>query len=639
MTMLAKMRRHMNWLKWSLGIVVLAFIIFYIPDFLRDDAAAMAADVIATVEGENITATEFRRTYTAQVDAYRATYGATMSEDLLKQLGIEQQIVQQMVDERAALTEADRLGIAVSDEEIRQRIMSFPALQENGVFIGEVRYVQLLRSQRPPTTPSEFESAIRRQMTIDKLRASLTDWLSIPDKDVDAEYRRRNDKVKVALVSFTADAFKGQVSPTDADASTYFEAHKDDFKIPEKRKIRFVLIDVDAIRESLTIPAADVEKAYNDSLTQYQTPEQIRASHILLKTEGKDDTTVKAAAEKILVEARAPNADFAELAKKYSEDTSKDQGGDLDYFGRGQMVPEFDEPSFTLPIGQVSDLIKTQYGYHIIKVTDKKAASTRPLDEVRDQVTEQLTYERATQQAGDLSQKLASQVTKPEDLDKIAKENNLTVQESGFFARDEAVVPLGPAPEAASKAFDMKDGEAAGPIRTPRGFVFQSLLTRQDPYVPKIDEVKDRVKEAVVTEKAKELSKQKALEIGATLKAGGDFEKTAAAAGLQAQTSDLIVRGTALPEIGVAPAVEDAAFKMAVNDVSDPLTTEQGSAVIKVLEKQEIPAEQLGLARDKFREELLADRKNRFFSAYMAKAKLKMKINVNQENLRRTVGT
>ncbi|MCC7418113.1 MAG: peptidyl-prolyl cis-trans isomerase [Acidobacteria bacterium] len=631
----------MNWLKWSLGIVVLAFIIFYIPDFLRDEAAdAASGDVVASVEGTNITGTELRRIYSAQLEAYRTTYGASMSEELLRQLGIEQQIVQQMVDERAALAEAGRLGVRVSDAEVRQRIMSYPAFLENGVFIGEARYVQLLRAQRPPTSPAEFESAIRQQLTLDKLRASLTDWLSMPDSEVDQEYRRRNDKVKVALVAFTAEAFKNQVAPTDAEISVYFDAHKDDFKIPEKRKIRYALIDVDQLRKAITIPPADVERAYNENIDQYKTPEQVRASHILLKTDGKDDAAVKAEAEKILAEAKAPNADFAALARKYSEDEgSKANGGDLDYFSQGQMVPEFDQAAFSMQPGQISGLVKTQFGYHIIKVTDRKAGSTRPLDEVRPQIVDQLSYERATTQAAELSQKLASQVSKPEDLDTIAKANNLTVQESNFFARDEAIVPLGPAPEAASRAFDLKEGEAAGPLRTPRGFVFEALVSKQDPYVPPLAEVKEKVRETVATEQAKALSKARAAEIGAKLKAGADFEKTAAAAGLQAATSDLIVRGTPLPEIGVAPEVEEAAFSMAVGAVSDPIATGQGSVVVKVLEKQEIAPDQLALSRDRFRDELLTDRKNRFFAAYMAKAKQKMKISINQDAVQRVMGT
>src|SRR2546422_4172665 len=162
MTMLDRMRRHRNWLKWSLALVCLAFVIFYIPDFLRSSGAdAASSDMIARVEGHDITAGEFRRTYQAQLQAYRSAYGANMSEQLLKQLGVDQQILQQMVDERAALAEADRLGISVNDEEVRQRIFALPAFQQNGAFIGDQRYRQLLRMQNPPMTPPEFEDGLR----------------------------------------------------------------------------------------------------------------------------------------------------------------------------------------------------------------------------------------------------------------------------------------------------------------------------------------------------------------------------------------------------------------------------------------------------------------------------------------------
>src|SRR2546428_13404068 len=162
MTMLDRMRRHRNWLKWSLALVCLAFVIFYIPDFLRGSGAdAAAGDTIARVEGHEITAGEFRRTYQAQLQAYRNAYGANMNEQLLKQLGIEQQILQQMVDERAALSEAERLGITASDEEVRQRIVTTPAFQENGAFIGEQRYQPLLRLRRPPPAAAEFRTAGR----------------------------------------------------------------------------------------------------------------------------------------------------------------------------------------------------------------------------------------------------------------------------------------------------------------------------------------------------------------------------------------------------------------------------------------------------------------------------------------------
>jgi peptidyl-prolyl cis-trans isomerase D len=636
MTMLNRMRRHMSWLKWSLGIVVLAFIIFYIPDFLRGSGAdAASGETIARVEGQDITANEFRRTYQAQLQAYRSAYGGQMSEQLLKQLGVEQQILQQMVDERAQLVEARRVGISVTDPEVRERILSIPAFQENGTFIGEQRYQQLLRMQRPPMTGAEFEDNVRRQLTVQKLRSSVTDWMSVTDRNLEQEYRRRNDKVKLAVVSLTADSFRTQVAVSEGDIAGYFADHKDEFKIPEKRKIRYLLIDIDALRAKVVVPASEIERTYNNNLEQYSTPEQVRASHILLKTEGKDDAAVKAKAEDLLKQARA-GADFAELAKKYSEDeASQKNGGDLDYFGRGRMVAEFDQAAFALEPGRISDLVKTQYGYHIIKVVDKKAATTRPLADVRPQIQDQLAYERAQAQASDLAQALEKEITKPSDLDRVAKEKGLTVQESGFFARDEPILGLGQSPEAASRAFEMKQGEVAGPLRASRGFIFETMVAKQDPYVPKLDEVKERVREEVIKRKARDLSQQRAADLAVKLKNAPDFEKAAKASGLEAKTTELITRDSPIPDLGVAKAVEDAAFKLPVGGVSGPIATDNGTAIVKVLDKQEVTSPDWTNAKDRFREEVLTDWRNRFFGAYMVKAKQKMKIEVNRESLQR----
>ena len=237
----------------------LAFVIFYIPDFLRGSTGADAAsgDTVAMVEGHEITADEFRRTYQAQLQAYRIAYGGNMNEQLLKQLGIEQQILQQMVDERAALAEADRLGIKVSDEEVRQRIFAIPAFQENGAFIGEQRYQQLLRVAAAADDRRRVRGQRPPLADVDKLRASLTDWLSVSDKELEQEYRRRNDKVKLAVVELHGRQRSARQVDGDRrrrrDATS--TAHKDDFKIPEKRKVRYLLIDIDALRAKVTVAA------------------------------------------------------------------------------------------------------------------------------------------------------------------------------------------------------------------------------------------------------------------------------------------------------------------------------------------------------------------------------------------------
>jgi peptidyl-prolyl cis-trans isomerase D len=639
MTMLDRMRRHRNWLNWSLVLVCLAFIIFYIPDFLRGSSGPEASgDTVAVVEGHEIKADEFRRTYQAQLQSYRSAYGGNMSDALLKQLGVEQQIMSQMVDERASLAEAERLGIVVGDEEVRQRILEIPAFQENGQFFGQQRYQQLLASQRPPLTTSEFEDNVRRSLMIDKLRSALTDWMSVTDKELEQEYRRKNDKVKLSVVSVGVDSLLGQVTASDGEVSSYFDGHKDDFKVPEKRKIKYLLVDIDAIRAKVNVTSADAERWYNENIEQYTTPEQVRASHILLKTDGKDDAVVKAKAEDLLKQIKA-GADFATLAKKYSEDEgTAPNGGDLNYFGRGRMVPEFDTAVFALEPGQISDLVKTQYGYHIIKLVEKKPGLTKPFADVKQQITDQLAMQKAQDQASDLAASMTKQITKPADLDTVAKAQGLQVQESGFFSRDEPVLGLGASPEASARAFSLADGQVSEAVRTAKGFVFETVTGKQAPYVPKLDDVKEKVREEVVKNKAREVAKQRAAEIAAKLKAAPDFEKAAKAAGVEAKSTELLTRDAQIPGLGSAPAVLDAAFKLPQGAVSDAIPTDNGTAIIKVLEKQETSAAELEHSKDSFRQELLSDRRGRFFAAYMQKAKAKMKIDVNRESIKKVVG-
>src|SRR3954465_11883006 len=198
MTMLDRMRRHRGWLKWSLAIVVVSFVLLYIPSFMKDGAQGAANNaVVADVDGREITAAQFRRIYQAQMQQYRQSYGANIDEKLLKQLGIDQRIVQQMIQEEASLAEAKRLGIKASDAEVRERILALPAFQENGQFIGDQRYRQLLRMQTPPIRPDEFEDQVRRSIVSEKLQAALTGWMTVADKDVESEFKKRNEKAKL----------------------------------------------------------------------------------------------------------------------------------------------------------------------------------------------------------------------------------------------------------------------------------------------------------------------------------------------------------------------------------------------------------------------------------------------------------
>ena len=639
MTMLDRMRRHKGWLKWSLALVVLAFIVFYIPSFLNDPTAvgagAAPTEVIAEVEGRSVTAGQFQQRYNSQIQAYRSAYGAGLSDQLLRQLGIEQQILQQMVDEQAALVEAERHGIRVSDEELAQQIFAIPGLQENGRFVGEQRYEQILRSQIPPMTKATFEETLRRSLMIDKLRAALTDWMTVSNADVEREFRQRNEKAKLQVVALTADAFRSQVNVSDADVSSYFDAHKAEYRVGEQRKVRMLLLDRDQAFARTGVTPTEVQSYYNGNITQYQTPEQVRASHILLNTAGKDEAAVRKQAEDILQQVKA-GADFAELAKKYSEDEgSKPNGGDLDYFSRGRMVPEFEAAAFALEVGQVSDIVKSQFGFHIIKVVDKKPAVTRSLDEVRPQIEEQLKRQRADQQIATRSTELAAGITNTADLDRVARENGLMVTESEFFGRDDPVPGLGPAPQVAAAAFMLTGDAVNGPITTPRGPVFIALAGTRDPYVPTLDQVKDRVREDVIRTRATELSRQRASQIAAALRSASNFAAAAKAQGFEAKDTELIARGAPLPDVGVSAAVDKVAFSLPVGGVSEPITTNDATVIVRVAERDEVTPDELQNGRETFRDELLSERRGRFFSSYMAKAKERMRIEIRDDVVRR----
>ena len=196
---------------------------------------------------------------------------------------------------------------------------------------------------------AEFEKSLRRALQIEKLRNALTGWMSVSDADVAAEYRKRNEKVKLDVVPVTAEAFKSQVTVTDAELAAAFDKQKEKYRIGEKRKIKYTMLNVDQVRQTITVPETEIEAFYKTNLSQYQSPSQVRASHILFKLEGKDEKAVQAKAEEVLKLAKAPGADFAALAKQYSEDESNNQnGGDLDYFGRGRMVAEFETAAFAM---------------------------------------------------------------------------------------------------------------------------------------------------------------------------------------------------------------------------------------------------------------------------------------------------
>ena len=357
-----------------------------------------------------------------------------------------------------------------------------------------------------------------------------------------------------------------------------------------------------------------------------------------MKTEGKDEAAVRKQAEEVLKEVKS-GGDFAALAKKYSEDEgSKANGGDLDYFGRGRMVPEFENVAFTLAPGQVSDLVKSQFGFHIIKVIDKRPGSTR------------LRWTRCGRRS-----RTSSRCNKPISESPIRPRSSPAASRTwpiwspsrgsssswcrnrAIFQRGDPVPGLGAAPQVASTAFTLQGTAASAPLGTARGPVFIAVSERKDPYVPMLDEVKERVREDLIKSKATEASRQRASAIAAALKSSKDFAAAAKAQGLEAKDTELVPRGAALPDIGVSPEVDRVAFTLPAGSVSDPIQTTDGTVIVRVVERDDVTPDELRQGQEAFRAELLNERRSRFFAAYMGKAKEKMKVEVKNDVLRRVL--
>ena len=636
MTMLDRMRRHRGWLKWLLGIVAVSMAAFFVP---WQDRQPQLNDAVARVDGTPITTGEFRRLLNQRLQMFQQQGGGSLPPETLRQLGFDRQILNQLVDQRAIEAEAHRRGITVTDTEVREAIRNMPGFQENGQFVGYDRYRAVLRAQRPPFREEDFESLVRSELLAEKLQDAVTGWITVSEAEVDAEYRKRNEKVKLDVVSFQADQFRAGITATDADAQALFTKDPSRFKFGERRKVRYLLVDTQALRAGITPTAQQIEAYYNENLQQqFSNPEQVHALHILLKTQDQDAAAVRKRAEAVLKEARG-GADFATLARKHSEDEgSKGSGGDLNFFGRGSMVKPFEDAAFSMEPGQISDLVQTDYGFHIIKVLEKRPAGQRPLAEVRDQIAEQLKWQLAQSRAQELSTTLASRIQAPGDLDAAARENSLTVKETGFFQRGDVIPEFGPTSQVATEAFELKEGAVSGAVRTGQAFVFLTVTGREDARVPKFEEVKEKVRAEVVTEKALAAARAKAAEVAAAVKAGTPLAAAAKAAGKEVRTTELVARASVIADVGVSAAVDAVAFSLPVGAASDVIATDNGAAVVKVVERTAVNDTELSAARDSLRRELLAQRRSRFFASYMNKAKETLTITTYPEALARASG-
>jgi peptidyl-prolyl cis-trans isomerase D len=551
------------------------------------------------------------------------------------------QIVDQLVFSHLLEIEARRLGVRVTDEERAERIRLYlPTAFEGDRFVGMERYSTEVE-MRLGMSVAEFEEAVSQSLLEEKFRRLVTDGITVTPKEIEEEFVRQNEKVKIDYAVLKPEELQAQVNVPDAELASYFEKNKSRYTVPERRAARYTLLDMGELRQGVQVSDAELRAYYNEHIERYRVRNRVHVSHILFKTIGRTDAEVeeiRTKATDVLNKARR-GAKFEDLARQYSEDTTKDAGGDLGWILEGQTVPEFEKAAFSLPKGAISDLVKTQYGFHILKVIDRETARTKTLDEVRGEIQPVLAAEKAERLANEQASKLSAAVLQSSrrPIEELAREFNLRVRELPLISAGDPAGELGAAPEFTDALFRAQPNQLSGPVRTDRGYVVFTVRETQATHPGTLAEVRARVTDDFRRDRAVELARTRAEELARRAE-GANFASVAKSMGLEMRTSELFARTASVPEIGAARQIPTA-FTLAVGSVSKPVFLGARWVVFRVAAHEQAKPEEMVAQSKTIQITLLNQKKQLAYDAFRTALEKRMqsegKLQFNEQNLRR----
>jgi peptidyl-prolyl cis-trans isomerase D len=628
-------------------LICAAMAITLIPGGLGSDLTGTPGKgIVAKVSGEDITVEQVREAARQMLQQQGAQLGPNAAVLLPF---FAQRAADQLIDRQALLTEAQHLGLKSTTEEVKDELQHgryamvfFPG----GTFIGEAEYKNLL--QQHNLTPAMFEDNVAKDILIGKLQALIAGSASVSDAATHQEFAKQNTKVKFDYAVLKQDDIKKGLHPTTEELKAFYDSHQKNYanSIPEKRKIKYAMIDTGKIQAGVQVTHDDLQTYYNQHRDQYRVAEQAKVSHILIKTplpgpDGKvDDKGVAEAqrrAEDLLKQLKA-GAKFEDLAKKYSEDPgSAKEGGSLGWIGKGRTVPEFEKAAFSLPKGQISDLVKSSYGFHIIRVDDKQDAHMKTLEEVKGEIEpilkQQKTQQIAQKQAEDLLQQ-----TKAMGLDAAAAPKGVPVTTSDFFGRRDLVPGLGPAPQLMVAVFSAAEKSPPDMASTSQGFAVFQLLAIKPQSTPTFEEIRTRVEEEFKSERSNVLLSQKTQELSDRAKTEHDLKKAAKELGAVVKASDFVSPDGQVPDVGSMGGQASVAFSMKPGDISGPINSGANGVVISVLDVQAPTDADFAAKRDQIRDTLLQSKEQALFQLFVTNLRDQMeksgKIKINQEELK-----
>jgi len=560
-----------------------------------------------------------------------------------------QRAADQLVDRQALVAEAQHLGLKITPQEVKDELQHghyseifFPG----GTFIGEAEYQSLL--QQHNLTPAMFEDNVGKEILITKLQALITGSASVSDAAIRQQFDKQNTKVKFEYAVLRQDDIKKGLHPTTEELKAFYDSHQKNYanSVPEKRKVKYATIDEGKIQAGVQVTRDELQAYYNEHRDQYRVPEQVKVSHILIKTplpgpDGKVDEKGVAEAQRraddLLKQLRA-GAKFEDLAKKYSEDPgSAKEGGSLGWFPKGRMVPEFEKAAFSQPKGQIGEVVKSSFGFHIIRVDDRQEAHLKTLEEVKDQIEPILKQQKAQQIAQKQADDLA-QVAKTQVLDAAAASKGVPVVTSDFFNRKDMVPGLGPAPQFMDAVFTTAEKSPAQMAATSQGFAVFELLAVKPQSTPTFEEIRAKVEEEFKNERSNILLSQKTQELSDRAKAGHDLKKAAKELGATMKTSEFVAPDGQVPDIGSMTGQAAVAFNMKPGDISGAVNS-GGNGIVMALTEVQAPAEaDFTAKRDQIRDSLLQGKEQELFQLFVTNLREQMeksgKIKINQDEMK-----
>lgn len=598
-----KVKRYL--LIFFLGIVSVGMVLVLAP-LPSGDTGRMESNNLAVIGGRKITTQDLDQTIRKQLQRSQYGYNAAIASIMAPQF------LDEMIQEEATRLEAKKLGLEASPEEVLRAAQATPGLYENGAFIGREQFERV-----SGMSLDQFEAQLGESVVSEKLKAIVTDGVQVAPAEVRAEFIKRNTKAKIESVVVDPSQFIKDVKITPEALDAFFKKDAARYKLPEQRRVRYVLVDTARIQAQAKVTDDDIKNYYGSHLSDYRVPDRVHVAHILLKTTGKtpaEITTIESTARDVLNQAKS-GKDLADLAKRYSEDSTAQKGGDIGWIVRGQTVKEFETAAFSLRPGQISDLIKTMYGIHIIKVLDKQTAHLQTLDEVKEDIRTELGKQKLANAQQAVADYLGAKFkASPKDFEGVARKEGLEVKETPPFKFKETLPDFGNSEAFANLAFQLRTGEVGQPITVPKGLAIIQVTEIVPEHQAKLDEVRAMVEQDYRNEQSKVLAAEKARELADKAKSQ-DFKATAKALGLTVKESNDFAQQDNVENVGSGSALS-AAFTLAPGQTSDVITSGANQIVFRVL--THTPANEADLPRqqDQIAEELVNQKRDLAFQIY-----------------------